>query len=833
MPLSDGNAQLQRALTVQLIKRRRIVAPTCWLRSYGSDPSAADALADSLDTDLEAWSDQNLGLRLVAGCLELGIKSGDDAFAHAFFKAADHLKVDARFAFGITRITSVILKVEDQELIDRWAPLWPKGYKDKNGHWTETTVTASSMPAKGAKAIWRHSRPLPGSILGEGVVVWRPKGRGAALDYEMGVEELEPRELAPTGMDTILRAIAYATLTYWVRVYLDGLVDWDVMLTRMLGGWIARIEVEGRAINAQGKSLAELCWCPISTREQALDLVAYLQTLGASGDLRVAYEQAEAALIRNPDAPVAGWTAIESLFGAHAKQGIRRAIRAGIDLDVIERLAEQYVYEVPSALYIDRDAIPKGLPYERKAPDLVYLYDNKAVFVGKKRHNPFRLFATSALRVEVATADMFPGEEPGAILRHSPVHGILKDQDWMPEEYMAVNIYRGFGIKPIGTVDLALMARVLGLLYRMLGLLTRDNPAQMLWLEKWIAWTIQHPAEKQQICPVIVGGQGIGKSFFGETLMRALFGPLAGNASASLLADNNFLITPFIGKLVTFIDEVRLETSGVINEIKKLVRQSRISGQVKYGHQREWYIPSRLILAANDASIGLSSQDAADRALFFIMAWTADNKGMNDTEFLTWAHGQKPLYAEFTDLLETSVPARQHLMRHFREIEVTQAELEDLTHSSRFDKNVVISTMSKAREVARQIAADARVVAGNDLTAWFNMHNLRGAILREDGRRSRVEAAAVMKEFESAGVIEMMSGGYHRFKYGYGKTLQEMGKAHNLELLPLHPTGPGDFDDNPVLSTGNPPPWRGNKTRSNEPRRPFNPSDDPDAMDDY
>ena len=29
-----------------------------------------------------------------------------------------------------------------------------------------------------------------------------------------------------------------------------------------------------------------------------------------------------------------------------------------------------------------------------------------------------------------------------------------------------------------------------------------------------------------------------------------------------------------------------------------------------------------------------------------------------------------------------------------------------------------------------------------------------------------------------------MSGGYHRFKWGYGKTLQEMGKAHNLELLP-------------------------------------------------
>ena len=54
-----------------------------------------------------------------------------------------------------------------------------------------------------------------------------------------------------------------------------------------------------------------------------------------------------------------------------------------------------------------------------------------------------------------------------------------------------------------------------------------------------------------------------------------------------------------------------------------------------------------------------------------------------------------------------------------------------------------------------------------------------------------------------------MSGGYHRFKWGYGKTLQEMGKSHNLELLPQHQTGPGDYDENLILSNGNPPPWRG------------------------
>ena len=71
-----------------------------------------------------------------------------------------------------------------------------------------------------------------------------------------------------------------------------------------------------------------------------------------------------------------------------------------------------------------------------------------------------------------------------------------------------------------------------------------------------------------------------------------------------------------------------------------------------------------------------------------------------------------------------------------------------------------------------------------------------------------------------------MSGGYYRFKYGYGKTLQELGKAHNLELIPTHPAGPGDFDDNPVMSTVNPPPWRGNKEKGGDGRRrPFNAAD--------
>ena len=374
--MPEDTARLQRALTVEFITKRRLNLPAVWFRPQGSDPNATDTLAEKLDVDLGAWdgaNENNVGVRLENGHLELRIKAGDDAFAHAFFLAAEHLRIDARAAFGVDRISSVILNVEDQENIEVWAPRWPKGFKDKHGHWTATTVTTSSLPTKSAKSIWRFSKPLPGSITPDGVVVWRPKGKAAAQDVELGVEDMEVRPLAPTGMDVLIRALAYATLAVWVRTYLDGLTDWDATLTRRIGGWIARIEVEGRGINAKGKSLEGICWCPIDTREAALDLIGFLAKLGANGDLKVAYLQAEAHLIRDPLAPVAGWAALEETFGvdANAGIGIRRAMRAGIDIDIIEKMSERWILDLSASVYIDRDNITKGLPFEKKHDELV------------------------------------------------------------------------------------------------------------------------------------------------------------------------------------------------------------------------------------------------------------------------------------------------------------------------------------------------------------------------------------------------------------------------------------------------------------------------------
>jgi hypothetical protein len=162
------------------------------------------------------------------------------------------------------------------------------------------------------------------------------------------------------------------------------------------------------------------------------------------------------------------------------------------------------------------------------------------------------------------------------------------------------------------------------------------------------------------------------------------------------------------------------------------------------------------------------------------------------------------------------VAFKQHLMRYFMDLEVERAELEDLRHSSRNDENVIRSTMSRPREIARAIVADARVLQGLDITAWFTTLQLRDAIKRWDDSRVKVEAAQVMMEFERAGVLETMRGDLRRFKYGYGKLLKKISEAHGLDIANHWDYRPGDFDDNDVQSTEGAPQWRGNKQKQKQ-----------------
>ena len=828
--MTSKTTQLQRYLSTEFISKRRLNIPAVWLKPEGLVPSVEDTVADSVSTDLGAWDEQNLAVRLVDGHIELRLDTPDDVWVTGLFKAFRFLPVDARAAYGVHHVSSILISVDDEP--ERWSNRWPKGHVDHQGRKVKTEFRYSSAPTKTSKAIYRTSSPLPGSMLAGETVCWRPWGKSPAELPELGIEDLEARQLAATNMESICRAIAYATLLYWIEISLDGLTEWDTSLVRIVAGWLAKIVPEGAAINAQGKSLEGVCWAPIDSAGTAGQLVAFLRAHGhAPKELGVEFVHAMGQLERNPMAHVPGWSSLEDALGVQAKMGIRRAFRAGLDLDQIEMLAERYIYDETSHHYLDRESLVQELHFEHSKDDLTSKWDNEPFFISGKRHNPFKIYAGSQLRTDVKRREFFPGNEPGAILRYSPLHGIVNGEDRYGDEYKTLNVFPGFKIKPIATPDPAIMAMAISMLDRMLGLLTQDNDAQMKWLKQFIAWIAQHPEIKPQVCPIIIGGQGVGKSLFGDTLMRALFGSMSGMADAGALSDNKFLITPFVGRLITFIDEVKLESPAAINVIKKLIRQDYVSGQMKYGHQRDYYIPSRLIIASNQVDIGLTPLDAADRAFFFIMSWTAKKKGMSDADFLVWYLSLKLFYADLIERLN-DVTFKQHLMRYFMEFEVTRAELEDLKYSSRDNEEIVKQFSSEIRNMAREMVADARILSHRDITAWFSMANVREAIRRiENSKYTKMQASDVMAEFENAGVLESMTQGMYRFKYGYYKLCQKMGEAHGMPLAPFWPTKPGeeDYGDNEVRSPAGGEPWRGdnpkNRRDSADPRATY----DPDA----
>jgi hypothetical protein len=647
------------------------------------------------------------------------------------------------------------------------------------------------------------------------LVQWRPLGKPAAEDEGLGLEDLEPRPIAATNMESICRAIAFATLGYYVQVYLDGLTQWDESLTRTIGGWLAGRIPEGAAINAKGKTLEGVCWAPIDNENTAKQLLTYLEDdYGAPHDLSIAFSHAQTQLERNPQAHIPSWRAIETHFGPHARVGLRAAFRAGLDLNVLEQMSERYIFDKSIDRYIDREMLLKRLPFVYDDVMLTKRHANEEpLWITNKRSiNPFKVYMTSKLRSEVSRQDFFPNEEPGGILRFSSTQGLLKNESHSSDEHLVFNIFRGFTIKPIATINPTIMQSAITMLDRTLGLLTKDHDERMVWLKKFIAHIAQFPAEKPQVCPILVGGQGIGKSLFGMDVMRAIFDDMVGNANGSDFTDNKFVITPFVGKLITFIDEIRLESVQAVNTIKKLIRSNWLSGQEKYEGQRNYYIPSRLMIATNSPNIGLTSDDAVDRAFYFILSSTPENMKMSEREFADWAVGLKPFYNSFIEALK-SYEVRQHLMRYFMEIEVERAELEDLTHSSSQEENIILSTMSRTRMVARQMVAEGHIIWALDITAWFNEVNIREAIKRIDGPRSRVEAYQVMLEFERAGVTEIArgGGGYHKFKWGYGKLLTEFGRAHGLPIQQIWDFQPGDFDDNDVRSAIGARPWRGLK----------------------
>jgi len=175
---------------------------------------------------------------------------------------------------------------------------------------------------------------------------------------------------------------------------------------------------------------------------------------------------------------------------------------------------------------------PQGLLIALHNLNRQYVHvENPGVVIGLKN---FQMMKPTIFKndVETAHARVFVGLDKNGKYKLDEVHVASKWLSWRfhhtaktvdflpgkPQfEGDTFNLWRGWGVEPVeGRVDLFLAL--------IDHLFTDADPAHKKWFIQWLAFPLQNPGVKMHATPILVGGQGIGKSLIGLT-MQPIYGP--------------------------------------------------------------------------------------------------------------------------------------------------------------------------------------------------------------------------------------------------------------------------------------------------------------------
>lgn len=618
-----------------------------------------------------------------------------------------------------------------------------------------------------------------------------------------------PRRVA---FNEVVRAIAFGTFLYLVKnVWVEGSRQ---TTAGKLTGWLARLVRESRAMNNH-EVISRDVFCPVDTDGIVESLIQFVCKFMNDDEAHMrirAFHDARDKLERNSDAKIPGWPALTVLLGGDSVMALRSVFMPGSDISVLTKLADRYLYDESDNKYIDRERHGTSGNYVHDGAELERRHKGDIIRVGKQTKEAFRIWESSDMRKRIGGKDMFPDLPPGGVFRFSKLGDLLSDEEDGDSKALPLfNTWRGWPVEPAIDINQPLMDDCVAMLDRLLDLLTRDNKHQSDWIKQWFAWTFQHPGQKQQIAWVLVGGQGVGKSFIGNVFSKALMGKLWGGASPSAI-DGKFSVEPFIDKMLTFIDEAKFHSEVGTDEIKKLVRSIDISGQEKFGSSRDYRIFSRIIFASNRFDMNISQSNVRDRALFYTRAYDKDYLNFSELAFREWAENLKDFFDDFNAKL-AQLDVRQHFVRYFMDYPTDRHTVESIKHSSSSDPDIIQSNMSWSRRVAKYILEDARIFEDIDISHPFTMPDLNRRVVevcREMGMQP-INGQRVLSEYLEAGVLE--KGAYsgrlqYRFLYKYSTLLDVFGKSIGTDMDIRYPAA--EHNTGPVDPVGaRPEPWLG------------------------
>jgi hypothetical protein len=779
------------------------------------------------DTDLQQWIDDadarltNAGFNLQLGWMDIDIDSDDPEFNHCILSAMDHLKLDTRFKFGrasMKAATHVMVQLGEDESAN-WEDLskrQPQAFRLGNGKFHAdlrsfpTGITAQNV-AKSAK-----QTVMPGSIYKSktednlyDISVWYNKYNSPAT----GMGEIASTTPHRVSFNEVVRAVAFGTMAYLLRDKWDKGTRQES--AHKVSGWLARISREGAAIN-NNEAISADVFCPVDTDETAASLMEFIcEHMGDDEKhMRVrAFYDACDKLDRNPDAKIPGWPTIEKFLGADGALALRAVFMPGSDVSLLTAFAERYLYDESDNQYLDRVRFYSAGRYIHEGHELERRHKGDIIRIGGKPKEAFKIFESSTLRKRIGGRNLYPDLGPGGVFRITNIGEVIPDDDENQTALAMFNTWRGWPISVPERVDAGTLQKCEEYLDKLLGYLTRNNANQTLWLKQWIAWIIQHPGTKQQVAPVIVGGQGVGKSFLGNNFMQALFHGLWGSASPKLL-DGAFSIEPFVDKMFVFMDEARFKGDSGTEEIKKLIRNVDVSGSEKYQSARNYRIHARLMFASNRLDMNIGQQNVQDRALFYIKAYDKDFLSLSENDFRKWAAALKPWFIEL-DRWINSRAVMEHYMFLFVNMPVSKIDVESIDYSSSNDSDIISSNMSWSRRVAKYIIEDGRIHEDLDITFPWSPADLNRRVVevcRELGMQP-INGTRVLTEYKDAGILETHvedGRNYLRFTDRIGTIHDKFGAAISVLMEPRFQFAPADYGKNECTMKDRPL-WKGKK----------------------
>lgn len=803
------------------VNKKFIQVGAVYLKPASKNPIDDDWFAKTKGmTDLQSWIDDpeqqplNVGFNMQFGWTDADIDSPDPDYNRFILAAMDFLQVDTRFRFGRLSVgypTHLLVQLPEDEAQNhsKLRNFVPKEIH-LNGHRHHTDIRSyGGEDEKGKAEREAKQTVMPGSL-------YSPK-RDIGKDYDMSVWYDQSGRIASdvgsiakttariTSFLNIVRAIAFGTIAYALK---DQWVTGSRQVTATkVTGWLARVVKECAAMS-EHEVVGKEVFCPIDTDSWAEKLIHFLCAVFEDDEPHMrarTYFDASDKLARNPDAKIPGWISMADLIGAPGVQALRTVMTPGADISSLTRMAERYIYDETDNRYIDRERHKHHASYVHEAADLERRHKGDVIFLGGKPRESFKVFESSNIRRRVDGRDNWPDHLPGSIIRVSGMgHIVSDDYDGVATTYY--NTWPGWQVEPIEKIDPVVMDRVVEMMDRMFHLLTSDNLDQVNWIKDWIAWIRQHPGTKQQIALVIIGGQGVGKSFWGHTFMKALLGSRHWGTASPKVVDDKFNIGPFKEKLFTMIDEAKFSAndSGSVEEIKKLIRNTDVAGMEKYEEARDYRVYARIAFASNLFNMNISQRNTVDRALFYARAHSASSMKMSEAEFKAWANTLKPFYDEFAKALGDSTFVR-HMIRYFVDRPVDRHKIESIEFSSGDDEDVVKANMGWARRVAKGIIESGYVAAPDLAFEYpFDAVALADRVAAECKTLgfSKMTADAVVGEFRLCGLYEEYNEDIgngkrvSRFSRKWGDVLKAYGDAVGIELAPFRRLLPEDFGEN-------------------------------------